>query len=91
MTTRAAKVIQAEAAAAGARKRKAAALEYQRLEFMKRFDATKKALLERHAHDKETRDKIIQGDTGWRKGGQAISGSEEGLYTLQIKSNQMIV
>ena len=34
MATRAGKVAQAKAAAAGARKRKAAALEYERLEFL---------------------------------------------------------
>ena len=80
MSTRAAKIAQAKAAAVAARKRKADQLNKERLEFMARFDATIKAIDNRHARDDATKKKVIQGDNSWRKKGKAISGSEEGLY-----------
>ena len=70
---------QAKAAAAAARKRKAADMESELDQFIRNFDATDKAIKERHERDKETRNKVIQGDASWRKG-QAIRGSEEGEY-----------
>ena len=48
-------------------------------QFIKNFDATDKAIKERHERDIETRNKVIQGDASWRQG-QAIVGSEEGWY-----------
>ena len=80
MSTRAATIAQAKAAAVAARKRKADQMDEECRAFLKRFDATQKAIDDRNAHDLATRKKIIQGDNGWRKGGKAISGSEEGLY-----------
>jgi len=92
MATRARKVAQAKAAAAGARKRKADALEYERIEFMKRFDATVKAVGARHERDTATKNKIIQGDSGWRKEGKAISGSEDDLYPEdQVETNDCVI
>ena len=70
---------QAKAAAAETRKRKAAQMEDGLDAFIRNFDATTKAINERHERDVETRNKVIQGDASWRKG-QAICGSEEGLY-----------
>ena len=70
---------QAKAAAAETRKRKAAQMEDGLDAFIRNFDATTKAINERHERDVETRNKVIQGDASWRKG-QAIRGSEEGLY-----------
>ena len=70
---------QAKAAAAETRKRKAAQMEDGLDQFIRNFDATTKAINERHERDVETRNKVIQGDASWRKG-QAICGSEEGLY-----------
>ena len=70
---------QAKDAAAETRKRKVQQMEDGLSQFIKNFDATKKAIDERHERDKETRNKVIQGDASWRKG-QAIGGSEEGWY-----------
>ena len=79
MSTRAAKEAQAKEAALAARKRKAAEMEEDLDQFIRNFDATNKAINERHERDQDTRNKVIQGDASWRKG-QAICGSEEGLY-----------
>ena len=81
MTTRAAKVVQAKAAAVAARKRKARQLEQGRLEMWNQYDRTTEAIAKRRQHDEATKNMIIRGDTSWRKGkGKAIAGSEGGLY-----------
>ena len=84
MPTRAAKVaaIQAKAAAAAARKRKVAQMELDGANYIKQFDKTAAAIMARRERDEETKNMIIRGDPSWRKGkkGQAIAGSEDGLY-----------
>ena len=80
MSTRAAKIAQAKAAAVAARKRKADQMNKERIEFVKRFDATVQAWEARHARDDATKKKVFQGDNSWRKKGKAISGSEDHLY-----------
>ena len=70
---------QAKDAAAETRKRKVQQMEGGLDQFIKNFDATDKAINERHERDQDTRNKVIQGDASWRKG-QAIGGSEEGWY-----------
>ena len=82
MTTRAAKVVQAKAAAVEARKRKALQLEQGRLDWINQWDNTAAAIRARLAQDEATKNMIIRGDSSWRKGkkGQAIAGSEDGLY-----------
>ena len=79
---RLARRVQAQAKAAAAaemRKRKVQQMEDGLDQFIRNFDATDKAIKDRHERDIETRNKVIQGDASWRKG-QAIAGSEEGWY-----------
>ena len=73
---------QAKVAAAAARKRKAEQLELDRSNYIKQFDKTAAALAARRKRDEATKNMIIRGDPSWRKGkkGQAIAGSEDGLY-----------
>ena len=81
MTTRAAKAVQAKAAAVAARKRKVEQLEQGRLEMWNQHDRTTEAIAKRRQHDEATKNMIIRGDASWRKGkGKAIAGSEDGLY-----------